>query len=64
VKKEMIMTDALGTTNDYLIAYLSAAQFGIIQHWFETGMVFSPREMALMLARFIQNSPLQVVIKR
>lgn len=41
----------------YIIAYLGSGQFGLIQHWFMTGRTLPPDEIALMLTRFIRNSP-------
>ncbi|MNW25419.1 transcriptional regulator BetI [compost metagenome] len=41
----------------YIIAYLGSGQFGLIQHWFMTDRTLPPDEIALMLTRFIRNSP-------
>ncbi|MEK3889460.1 TetR/AcrR family transcriptional regulator [Bacillus sp. FSL K6-3431] len=41
----------------YIIAYLGSGQFGLIQHWFITDRTLPPDEIALMLTRFIRNSP-------
>ncbi|WP_240418905.1 TetR/AcrR family transcriptional regulator [Paenibacillus periandrae] len=48
---------------DYLIAYFSSAYFGIIHHWFASGMELSPREMALMITRLIRHGPLVAALK-
>jgi len=45
---------------DFLIAYISSANLGVIQHWLESGMEKSPREMALILARITLLGPRQV----
>ncbi len=50
-----------GIPDRYLINYLGAAQFGLIQTWLESGMAFTAEEMALMLTRLIQTGPLQSV---
>jgi AcrR family transcriptional regulator len=36
---------------EFLLAYVSSAHIGVIQHWLKTGMEKSPREMALILSR-------------
>jgi AcrR family transcriptional regulator len=45
-KKEEIMVPS-----DYLIAYVSSAYLGVIQHWLESGMKESSRDMALVLLK-------------
>ncbi|MDO3410300.1 TetR/AcrR family transcriptional regulator C-terminal domain-containing protein [Saccharibacillus sp. CPCC 101409] len=51
--------------SDYLIAYLGAAQFGLIRHWFAAGMNLAPDEIALMLTRLIQAPPcLDEIVRR
>ncbi|WHY76867.1 TetR/AcrR family transcriptional regulator [Neobacillus sp. WH10] len=45
---------------DFLIAYVCSAHLGVIQHWLESGMEKSPREMALILARITLLGPRQV----
>lgn len=45
---------------EYLIAYVSSAHLGVIQHWLETGMEKSPREIALILTRTTHLGPRQV----
>ncbi|MDR7319414.1 TetR/AcrR family transcriptional regulator [Brevibacillus nitrificans] len=42
---------------DYLIAYFTSANLGVIQHWFESGMKYTPREMATMMASLSLNGP-------
>jgi AcrR family transcriptional regulator len=41
----------------YIVAYLGTAQFGLIQHWFNTDMSLPPVEIALLLTRFIRTAP-------
>lgn len=36
---------------EYLMAYVSSAHLGVIQHWLENDMEKSPREMAMFLAK-------------
>ncbi|MCH5586597.1 TetR/AcrR family transcriptional regulator [Shimazuella sp. AN120528] len=36
---------------DFFISYIVSANLGLLQHWFETDMVYSPREIALMSMR-------------
>ncbi|WP_312475630.1 TetR/AcrR family transcriptional regulator [Neobacillus sp.] len=45
---------------DFLIAYVSSAHLGVIQHWLESGMEKSPREMALILSRITLLGPRHV----
>jgi AcrR family transcriptional regulator len=33
---------------DFFISYMISANIGLLQHWFNTGMVKTPREMAIM----------------
>ncbi|MCM3567417.1 TetR/AcrR family transcriptional regulator [Neobacillus mesonae] len=42
---------------DFLISYVSAAHVGVIQHWLETGMEKSPREMTLILVKMTLFGP-------
>ncbi|WP_270181239.1 TetR/AcrR family transcriptional regulator [Alkalihalobacillus sp. CinArs1] len=42
---------------DYLIAYVSSANLGVIQHWLKSGMNESPREIALILSRLTILGP-------
>lgn len=58
---ENLMRDETSEWSDlpasYIIAYLGAGQFGIIQHWFNTGMSLPPAEIALLLTRFLISVP-------
>lgn len=42
---------------DYLIAYFTSANLGVIQHWLESGMKYTPRELATMMATLSLNGP-------
>ncbi|MED4204527.1 TetR/AcrR family transcriptional regulator [Neobacillus mesonae] len=42
---------------EFLTTYVSAAHVGVIQHWLETGMEKSPREMTLILAKMTLLGP-------
>ncbi|MFX4263816.1 TetR/AcrR family transcriptional regulator [Pelotomaculum propionicicum] len=46
LKKEEMMVPP-----DYLIAYLCSAYLGLVQHWLESGMKESPRDISLVLLR-------------
>lgn len=46
IKKEEMLVPV-----EFLIAYVSSAHLGVIQHWLENGMEKSPREMAMILSR-------------
>lgn len=43
---------------EYLIAYMSSANLGVLLHWLESGMKQSPQEMSLIMARIINHGPL------
>src|SRR5690606_36932782 len=45
---------------DYLIAFISSANVGVLQHWFESGQHQSPRELALIMTRLIAQGPVKV----
>ncbi|MCM3115287.1 TetR/AcrR family transcriptional regulator [Neobacillus sp. MER 74] len=52
-----INTDHLLVPVDYLFAYVSSAHLGVIQHWLESGMKKSPREIAMILSRITFLGP-------
>lgn len=62
IPPELVEAKSSEVPPDYLIAYFSAAHFGLIQHWFETGQALSPSEMALMLTRLIREGPMQTAL--
>lgn len=43
---------------DYLIAFISSANVGVLQHWFESGLKQTPREVVLIMIRLINHGPL------
>ncbi|WP_066314882.1 TetR/AcrR family transcriptional regulator [Bacillus sp. FJAT-29814] len=42
---------------EILLAYLSSAHLGVVQHWLETGMEKSPREITLILTKMTLLGP-------
>ncbi|MGG3467903.1 TetR/AcrR family transcriptional regulator [Neobacillus pocheonensis] len=42
---------------DFFISYVSSAHLGVIQHWLQSGMEKSPREMTLILAKMTLLGP-------
>ncbi|WP_219837110.1 TetR/AcrR family transcriptional regulator [Paenibacillus sp. R14(2021)] len=43
---------------DYLIAYMSSANFGILMHWLESGMKQTPEQMGKIMAQMIYYGPI------
>lgn len=43
---------------DYVIAYMTSANFGMIMHWIESGMRQSPAQMGAMMTRLVNFGPL------
>ncbi|MBP1996043.1 TetR/AcrR family transcriptional regulator [Paenibacillus eucommiae] len=43
---------------DYLIAYMTSANLGVLLHWFETGMKKSPHEIGLIMTRIVSQGPI------
>ncbi|WP_027086809.1 TetR/AcrR family transcriptional regulator [Cohnella panacarvi] len=43
---------------DYLLAYITSANLGIVTHWIASGMREAPEEVALMVTRLINYGPL------
>ncbi|WP_407945202.1 TetR-like C-terminal domain-containing protein [Paenibacillus apii] len=43
---------------DYLIAYMSSANFGILMHWLESGMKQTPQQMGRIMAQIINYGPI------
>ncbi|WP_066387409.1 TetR/AcrR family transcriptional regulator [Neobacillus mesonae] len=52
-----INSEAMMVPVEFLTTYVSAAHVGVIQHWLETGMEKSPREMTLILAKMTLLGP-------
>ncbi|MEC0307796.1 TetR/AcrR family transcriptional regulator [Paenibacillus lautus] len=44
--------------SDYLIAYMTSANIGLVIHWIESGMNKSAREMAIMMTQLLNYGPL------
>jgi AcrR family transcriptional regulator len=43
---------------DYLVAYLSSANFGLVMHWLESGMTQSPYQMGMIMTQIILHGPI------
>jgi len=43
---------------DYLIAYMTSANLGLLMHWFETGRRLPPKEVGLIITRIMYEGPL------
>lgn len=43
---------------DFLIAYMTSANIGVLMHWLETGMKQSPHELGLILTRIVNYGPI------
>ncbi|WP_373231489.1 TetR/AcrR family transcriptional regulator [Cohnella sp.] len=43
---------------DYLIAYMAAANLGVLLHWLESGMKQSPQELGIMMTRLVNHGPI------
>lgn len=43
---------------EFLIAYITSANLGIVTHWITTGMRQSPAEVGLIMTRLINHGPL------
>ncbi|AZU63950.1 TetR/AcrR family transcriptional regulator [Neobacillus mesonae] len=54
---EEINSEEMQVPVEFLTTYVSAAHVGVIQHWLETGMEKSPREMTLILAKMTLLGP-------
>ncbi|MBB6675200.1 TetR/AcrR family transcriptional regulator [Cohnella nanjingensis] len=44
-------------SREWLIAYTTSSNIGIIQHWFASGQALSPYEIALVMTRLVKNGP-------
>ncbi|MCC3376103.1 TetR/AcrR family transcriptional regulator [Cohnella sp. REN36] len=51
-------------SREWLIAYVSSATLGVIQHWLSTGRKLSPYEIAHVMTRLARNGPLRSVHPR
>ncbi|MBD0382029.1 TetR/AcrR family transcriptional regulator [Paenibacillus sedimenti] len=43
---------------DYLIAYMSSANFGMLMHWLESGMKQTPYQMGLIMTQIALHGPI------
>jgi AcrR family transcriptional regulator len=50
--------DHLLIPRDYLIAYMSSANFGMLMHWLESGMNQSPRQMGIIITQILNHGPI------
>lgn len=50
--------DTFGIPMDYILAYMTSANIGLIQHWFESGKRQSPREIAVIMTRLVGQGPI------
>lgn len=46
---------------EYLIAYVCSTYLGVIQHWLESGMKESPRDISLILSRVMFLGPANIL---
>lgn len=58
-KLSLLQTEHIPVPREFIIAYVASAILGVIQHWLESGMQLSPREMALLITRMSTFGPLQ-----
>lgn len=58
-KLSLLQSEHIPVPREFIIAYLASANLGVIQHWLESGMQLSPREMALLITRMTTFGPLQ-----
>lgn len=47
---------------DFIFAYMTSANIGFIQHWFETGRRQQPKEIARMMTMMIGQGPIHAFI--
>lgn len=43
---------------DYIIAYMTSANFGMIMHWIESGLSQTPAQMAAIMLKIVNYGPL------
>ncbi|OXM13403.1 TetR/AcrR family transcriptional regulator [Paenibacillus herberti] len=55
---QLNMPDKLSIPMDYLVAYLTSANFGVVLHWIETGMSIPPEKMAKIMSSTVNFGPL------
>ncbi|WP_276356463.1 TetR/AcrR family transcriptional regulator [Cohnella caldifontis] len=47
-----------GVPLDYILAYMTSANLGVIQHWYDTGKTKTAREMATIMTRLAGLGPI------
>ncbi len=57
IKNIMARKGKMLVPTEYLAAYVCSAHLGVIQHWLESGMEKSPREMSVILSRMTLLGP-------
>ncbi|OKP83662.1 TetR/AcrR family transcriptional regulator [Paenibacillus sp. P32E] len=62
--RQVLSSDALSVPDEYIVAYFSSAHFGVIRHWFETGRILPPEQVALILTRLVRDGPLMTAFNR
>jgi AcrR family transcriptional regulator len=43
---------------DYLIAYMSSANIGLVMHWLESGMTQTPHQMGMIMRQIVLHGPI------
>jgi AcrR family transcriptional regulator len=57
-KLKLVPPNKVSMPQDYLIAYVTSANFGLLRHWLESGLSQSPAQMAKHMVRVIKYGPL------
>ncbi|WP_199617665.1 TetR/AcrR family transcriptional regulator [Paenibacillus alkalitolerans] len=58
VLKNIPQPDDAAIPRDYLIAYVTSANLGILMHWFESGRQLSPSDVARIITRIGGDGPM------
>jgi AcrR family transcriptional regulator len=58
ITMEMSKAEQLLVTKDVYLAFMRSAHLGVIQHWLNTGMKQSPREIALIISAVTLMGPI------
>ena len=59
---ELAPAESRSVPIDFIFAFMTSANIGLIQHWFETGRRQTPMEMARMMTIMIGQGPVQAYI--
>jgi len=51
-------TNETAVPRDYLIAYMTSANLGVLLHWLENDMQQTPHQLSVMLTQILNNGPL------